>query len=448
VVNRGLALHAGLLFAPVIDGRLRALDAESGSIVWEARVAFPEDHYTITMAPRVAGDSVLIGVSGGERPARGFFDAYDVFTGHRRWRFHTVPGDPSQPFENEAMRMAAGTWDRDWWTRGGGGSVWDGMAYDAELGLVYVGTGNASPWTFQLRSSRDKDNLYVASILAVELETGVLRWHYQVVPGDNWDYDSVQQLVLADIRVLGRRRRVLMQANKNGFYYVIDRVTGQFLSAGPFAQVSWARGVHPRTGRPLVNEAAYYGTQAIRLAPGPAGAHNWAPMSFNPDTGLTYIPALTGSSFSYAAQPVYDPRRAFGIVLPPPPPQLPSPRSIGPQPVDGPGGSGALIAWDPVRRRIRWRQPGGSSFGGGTVTTASNLVFQTLNDGRLVAYTAHAGQPLLDLDTGLRNGIGPPITYRLDGRQYVAVMGGTFAPRLVTFAVEERHAAPRTVGVP
>ncbi len=461
VVNRGLALYRGLVIAPVIDGRLRALDAEDGTVVWESRVAFPQDHYTITMAPRIAKGKVIVGVSGSDRPTRGFFDAYDALTGRRAWRFYTVPGDPSKPFENAAMKSAAATWDNEWWKRGGGGAVWDGMAYDPDLGLVYVGTGNAMPWTHQLRSSRDKDNLYVASILAVNVDTGSLNWHYQVVPGDNWDFDSVQHLILADLRIVGRTRKVIMQANKNGFYYVLDRMTGQFISGTPFSQVTWARGIHPTTGRPIVNEEAYYDTVAVLISPGAGGAHNWSPMSFNPNTGLTYIPTSTASSFSYAAETVFEPQpgRTTGIVLPAPPPQRPSPPAIGPVPIAGAGGRGALVAWDPVRREMRWRVPGGGGIGGGTLTTAGNLVFQSLSSGRLVAYSADVGEKLLDIDTGLRSGMGPPITYRLDGRQFVAVMGGVgfgfgggtgnddntapFTPKLLTYALGPRYAVPR-----
>ena len=223
VVNRGLAIYQGMIIAPVIDGRLQALDAETGKVVWEARVAYPQDHYTITMAPRIAKGKVIIGASGGDRPTRGFFAAYDAATGRRAWRFYTVPGDPSKPFENAAMKKAADTWDGEWWKLGGGGAVWDGMAYDPEADLVYVGTGNAEPWPLQLRSSKGKDNLYVCSILAVDVDTGELKWHYQVVPGDIWDFDSVQHLILADLKIDGRARKVIMQANKNGFYYVIDR---------------------------------------------------------------------------------------------------------------------------------------------------------------------------------------------------------------------------------
>jgi PQQ-dependent dehydrogenase (methanol/ethanol family) len=454
VVNRGIAIYQGLVIAPVIDGRLQALDAATGRPVWESRVAYPQDHFTITMAPRIAKGKVIIGVSGGDRPTRGFFDAYDAMTGRRAWRFYTVPGDPSKPFENPALKKAAQTWDKEWWMRGGGGAVWDGMAYDPEAGLVYVGTGNAEPWTFHLRSSKDKDNLYVASILAVHVDTGELKWHYQVVPGDNWDFDSVQHLVLADLVINGRTRKVIMQANKNAFFYVIDRLTGQFISAQPFSYVTWAKGIDQNTGRPIVNEEAFYGTDAILISPGGGGAHNWSPMSFNPRAGLVYIPTSTNNSFSYAAEPVFNPQpgRMTGTVRPAPTPVRPPPPAIGPPPIEGPGGRGALVAWDPVKQEMRWRRPGGGGIGGGTLTTAGNLVFQALSDGRLLAYSADKGEKLLELQTGLRSGMGPPITYRLDGRQHVAVMGGVgtitggnagpgnqatpFLPKLMVFVLD------------
>jgi quinohemoprotein ethanol dehydrogenase len=456
VVNRGLAVYNGMVFAPVIDGRLQALDANTGRPVWEARVAYPQDHYTVTMAPRIAKGKVIIGASGGDRTTRGFFDAYDAVTGHRAWRFYTVPGDPSRGFENEAMRKAAATWDveKEWWKYGGGGAVWDGMAFDPEAGLVYVGTGNAQPWTFLHRSSKDKDNLYAASILAVDVDTGQLKWHYQVVPGDNWDFDSVQHLILADLQIGGRTRNVIMQANKNAFFYVIDRITGQFISAQPFSYVTWAKGIDQKTGRPIVNEEAYYGTDAILIQPGGGGAHNWSPMSFNPMSGLVYIPTSTNNSFSYAAEPKYDPQpgRMTGTVRPAPAPVRPPPPAVGPPPIEGPGGRGALVAWDPVAQQMRWRNPGGGGIGGGTMTTAGNLVFQALSDGRLLAYSADKGEKLLEIQTGLSSGMGPPITYRVDGKQYVALMGGVgsvalgnagpgnnatpFSPKLLTFALE------------
>ena len=430
VVNRGLAIYKGMIYAPVIDGRLQALDAETGKVVWEARIAYPQDHYTITMAPRIAKGKVIIGASGGDRPTRGFFDAYDAMTGRRAWRFYTVPGDPAKGFENAAMKKAAATWDQEWWKNGGGGAVWDGLAYDADAELVYVGTGNAEPWTFHLRSSKEMDNLYACAILAVDVNTGELKWHYQVVPGDNWDFDSVQHLTLATLRINGRDRKVIMQANKNGFYYVIDRLTGQFISAQPFGYVTWAKGIDQKTGRPIVNPEAFYGTDPIRISPGGGGAHNWAPMAFNPIAGLTYIPTSTNNSFVYAAEPKFDPRPGVmtGTVRPAPEPKLPPPPAIGPPPIEGTGNRGALVAWDPVAQTMKWRMPGGGGIGGGAMTTAGNLVFQVLADGRLMAYSADKGEKLLELQTGLRSGMGPPITYKLDGKQYVALMGGVGQP--------------------
>jgi PQQ-dependent dehydrogenase (methanol/ethanol family) len=446
VVNRGLAIYQGTIIAPVIDGRLEALDAETGKVIWEARVAFPQDNYTITMAPRIAKGKVIIGVSGAEYPVRGFFAAFDAATGQQAWKFYTVPGDPSKPFENAAMRKAAASWDGDYWKLGGGGTVWDGMAYDPDSDLIYVGTGNGGPWPEELRKSKGKDNLYVASILAVQPETGELRWHYQTVPGDSWDFDTVQQMILADITINGRQRKVIMQANKNGFYYILDRVTGQFLSAEPFAQVTWAKGIDGKTGRPIVNPEAYYGTsETVRVSPGPGGAHNWSPMSYNPATGLVYIPTSTGSSFGYARDEnfTYKPgQQNMGIVFSfgrggaggngggqtsapkPPPPAAKNPPAIGPEQKEGERG-GALIAWDPVTQKERWRRPGGGGIGGGTVTTAGNLVIQVIPDGRMVIYSADKGDKLLEVQTGLRGGMGPPVTYQVDGKQYVSFMGGT-----------------------
>jgi quinohemoprotein ethanol dehydrogenase len=438
VVHRGLATYQNLIIAPIIDGRLQALDAETGKVVWEARVAYPQDNYTVTMAPRIAKGKVIVGVSGSEYPVRGFFAAFDAPTGHSVWKFYTVPGDPSKPFENAAMKAAAATWNPEAWKLGGGATVWDGFAYDPEADLVYVGTGNAGPWPEELRHSKGKDNLYACSVLAVRPDTGELKWYFQMVPGDSWDYDSVQQLLLADITVKGRPRKVIMQANKDGFYYVIDRVTGQFISGQPFAQVTWARGLNEETGRPIVNEAAHYGSQTISLSPGPGGAHNWSPMSFNPATGLVYIPTTSAGSYDFAVEEnfTYKPgEKNRGVVRqggpgapagtdPPSAAKLPSPPAIGPEPPP-PGERGILVAWDPATQKERWRAPGGGSIGGGTVTTAGNLVFQVIPDGRLVAYRADTGEKLLDVKTGLRGGMGPPITYQIDGIQYVSLMGGT-----------------------
>jgi quinohemoprotein ethanol dehydrogenase len=425
-------MYQGLVIAPIIDGRLVALDALTGRPVWEARVSYAQDNYTITMAPRIAKGKVIIGTSGAELPTRGFFAAYDALTGRQAWKFYTVPGDPSKPYENPALKKAAETWSGDFWKLGGGGSVWDGMAYDPEADLLYVGTGNGGPWPEELRKSKGKDNLYLCSILAVKPDTGELKWYFQMVPGDSWDYDSVQQLLLADLTVRGQQRKVIMQANKNGFYYVLDRITGQFISGAPFARVTWARGLDERTGRPFVNPEAFYGTEAVQISPGPGGAHNWAPMSFNPSTGLVYIPTslVSSSTFAIDTEFEYKPgqsnigiRRGAGGAKGGPPPTVPPPPAIGPEAPQGQ--TNVLVAWDPVAQKERWRRLGGGSIGGGTLTTAGNLVIQVIPDGRLVAYRADTGEKLHEIQTGLRGGMGPPMTYQVDGKQYIALMGGT-----------------------
>ncbi len=466
VVNRGIAIYKGLILAPVIDGRLQALNAETGKPVWEARVAFSQDEYTITMAPRMAGGRVIVGVSGGDHPKRGFFDAYDAMTGQRLWRFYTVPGDPTKQFENSAMRKASATWDKDAWKLGGGGAVWDGIAYDPETDLVYAGTGNAEPWPEDLRGAKGKDSLYACSIVAVHAATGELQWYYQTVPDDIWDYDNVQQMILTELTIHGKRHKVIMQASKNGFFYVLDRATGEFISAEPFAKVNWAKGIDAKTGRPIVNQDAHYGKTPITIFPSAGGAHNWSPMSFDPITGLVYISGNTASSWTFAAVEKFEPKTDRtsnnGLVKPMPTPRENNLSVIGPEPLPGTGSRGALIAWDPVAQQMRWRMPGGGGIGGGTVSTAGNVVFQVINDGRLMAYSADKGEKLLEIQTGLRSGMGPPITYQLDGKQYVALMGGVgtvvgnagpqntvstttaIPPKLLVFALDGTAALPDT----
>jgi len=285
------------------------------------------------------------------------------------------------------------------------------------------------------------------------------------VPGDSWDFDSVQHLILADLPIGGRTRKVIMQANKDAFYYVIDRVTGQFISAGPFSQATWASGLDPKTGRPIVNKEAYYGTAATLVTPGGGGAHNWSPMAFNPMTRLAYVPTSTVNTFSYAVEQPFNPRPGSmtGTVRPAPAPVAPAPPAIGPKPLESSGQRGALVAWDPVAGEARWRTPGGGGIGGGTLTTAANLVFQVLGNGHLMAYSADKGEKLADIDTGLRSGMGPPITYRVDGKQYVALMGGVgqaaaggnagpgnqptpFLPKLLVFALDATGTLPTSSG--
>lgn len=473
VVNRGLALYHNKIYLPANDGRLIALDADTGKPVWEARVSWVQDEQTLTMAPRIARGKVIVGAAGGDRPTRGFFAAYDADTGREVWRFWTVPGDPAKGFESSAMRKAAATWDGEWWKLGGGGSVWDGISYDPDSDLVYVGTGNAEPWPQSLRNkdvSTGHDNLYVASIVAVNAATGELKWHYQMVPGDQWDYDSVQQMILADLTINGKVRKVIMQANKNGFFYVLDRITGEFISAQPFSKVTWAKGIDQKTGRPIINKEVMYGTNPVPVSPGGGGAHSWSPMSFNPQTGLVYIPSRGWDTFNYAADPDFKPdasrvggagqsglkTNTRGLAMQPPGP------AAGPEPLKG-GELGTLVAFDPVKQEIRWRVPVGNSRYGGTLSTASNLLFQVAPNGRLIAYSADKGEMLLELPTGMRNGMGPPITFMVDGKQYIALMGGSggtpspgrsaesttpMKPRLLVFGLDGKATLPQTGAAP
>jgi quinohemoprotein ethanol dehydrogenase len=458
VVNRGLALYGETVISPVIDGRVVALDAASGTVVWSTRI-LPEDSTgaSITMAPRIAGGKVIVGVAGGEFvPHRGFFVALDARSGRELWRFYTVPGDPSEPFENPAMAEAAKTWSGEWWTYGGGGSLWDGLSYDPDANLIYVGTGNGAPWPGMLRGPEGLDNLYVSSILAVDADTGQLAWHYQAVPGDSWDIDNVQQLTLAEVTIDGRPRQVLMQASKGGFLYVLDRVTGEFISATPFAPLNWARGHEPRTGRPLINREAYYTTtQPAVISPASGGAANWAALAYSPDTGLLYVPVSGFSSRAYIATPFElvpgraiqesgTPRGAIPPGTEPPGTRPPvTPPYVGPsQDLRG----GFLMAFDPAARSERWRVEGGGGAGGGVVVTASGLVLQTMNDGRLRALDADSGASLWEVQTGQR-GLGPPITYQVDGRQHLSFLAGTgrgggLPPMVYTFTLGGQQPMP------
>jgi quinohemoprotein ethanol dehydrogenase len=426
VVNRGVALWKGKVYVAAYDGRLIALDAASGQKIWEKDTLIDHDHsYTITGAPRVYNGKVLIGQGGAEYGVRGYITAYDADTGNQLWRWFTVPGDPAKPFEDSSMEAAAKTWDPagKYWINGGGGTPWDTITYDPELNMVYIGTGNGSPWNRKLRSPSGGDNLYLASIVALNADTGKYVWHYQETPGDHWDYTSTQPMILADITIDGAPRKVILHAPKNGFFFVIDRTNGKFISAKNFVDVNWDTG-YDANGRPIEVPAAR-GDEPYDSIPGPYGAHNWHPMSFNPQTGLVYLPAqnvpLNLTPEKSFAQNAATPGKFggttgwnIGFVLNGVPPKAPA--------------YGRLLAWDPVKQKEAWRVEYPAPWNGGTLTTAGNLVFQGTADGRFVAYNATTGEKLWESATGT-GVVAAASTYMLDGVQYVSVAvgwGGVF----------------------
>jgi PQQ-dependent dehydrogenase (methanol/ethanol family) len=420
VVNRGVALYRGKVYVGTLDGRLIAIDAQSGKPMWSVATTDPAQPYAVTGYPRIAKDMVIIGNAGAEYGVRGYVSAYNADTGKMIWRTYTVPGDPKRGFESKAMEQAAKTWSGEWWKVGGGGTVWEGIVYDPSLDLLYFGTGNATAWYRDLRGKREDDNLYAASILAVRASSGELAWYFQTVPGDNWDYDATQPLVQADLTIAGRPRKVIMQASKNGFFYVLDRQTGEFISGTPFVSgITWATGLNPKTGRPIESPTAYAGLQPVIVSPDPGGAHNWHPMAFNPATGLVYLAAKQGTNALHApdAQWKYDPKNAnLGVDARYEGPLLKTLISLPPP-------SGELLAWDPVRQRAAWRAPYPVVEGGGVLTTAANLVFQGRGDGIFAAYRATDGRQLWQFDAGTGI-IASPVTYSVDGVQYVSVMAG------------------------
>ena len=420
VVNRGVALYRGKVYVGTLDGRLIALDAQSGKPVWSTLTIDPMRPYAITGYPRVANGLVIIGNAGAEYGVRGYISAYDAETGKQLWRTYTVPGDPAHGFESAAMERAAKTWSGDWWTVGGGGTAWEGIVYDPALDLLYFGTGNATAWYRNLRGKPDGDSLYTSSIVAVRRRTGELAWYFQTVPGDNWDYDATQPLMQADLQIAGRTRNVIMQASKNGFFYVLDRKTGEFISGAPFVKgVTWASGLDPKTGRPVVSPSAYAGLEPVMVSPDAGGAHNWNPMAFNPTTGLVYLPAKVGTNMVHAPDPKwkYNPKNVnIGM-------DARYEGSLSKKLESLPPPTGELLAWDPVKQTAAWRASYPVVEGGGVLATAANLVFQGRADGVFAAYRATDGRELWKFDAG--TGImAPPVTYTVDGVQYVSVMAG------------------------
>jgi quinohemoprotein ethanol dehydrogenase len=428
-VNRGVAAYQGKLFVGTLDGRLVALDAATGNEVWSVVTVDQTKAYTITGAPRVIKGKVIIGNGGAEFGVRGYISAYDAQTGKMLWRFYTVPGDPSQPFEAPILAEAAKTWHGEWWKLGGGGTVWDSMAYDPDLDLLYIGTGNGSPWNQQYRSPGGGDNLFLSAIVALKPDTGEYVWHYQSTPGETWDFTATQHIVLADLTIDGQPRKVLMQAPKNGFFYVIDRTNGRLISAKPFVPVNWAKEIDLKTGRPVEDPASRFMNpkQPALVAPGPYGAHNWHPMSFSPQTGLVYLPAQE-LAMAYLTDPKFKERPiGFNIgidataVMMPEDPQI---RAAALATVKG-----SLKAWDPVTQTVKWSVEHPAAWNGGVLSTAGNLVFQGNVGGEFVAYNAADGTKLWSFpaQTGV---VAAPATYAIGEEQYVVVLagwGGTYA---------------------
>jgi alcohol dehydrogenase (cytochrome c)/quinohemoprotein ethanol dehydrogenase len=421
-VNRGAALYGDKLYFGSLDGRLIALDAKTGKEVFAKKVVPNDSDYAITGAPRIAKGRVLIGAAGGEYKARGYLAAYDAQTGAEVWKFYTVPGDPSKGFEDKAQEAAAKTWSGEWWKYGGGGTVWDAIVYDPKTNLVYFGTGNAEPWN-PAPVGRKGDSLYTSSIVAVNADTGAYAWHFQETPQDRWDFDSDAPITVADLKIGGQDRHVVMHAPKNGHVYLLDAKSGQFLSAKAFSTVNWAKSIDSKTGAPDFNPEAFYekSDKPWISLPGALGAHSWQPQSFSPKTGLLYIPA-NDLAYPYLAQKDW---KATDIGF-----QTGLDGGSVSMPADPKARAGAaaatkgrLVAWDPVTQSARWTVDYAGPWNGGVLSTAGNLVFQGTAGGTFAAYSADAGKKLWSFptQTGV---IAAPMTYAIDGQQYVAIMVG------------------------
>jgi PQQ-dependent dehydrogenase (methanol/ethanol family) len=428
--NRGAALWQeggdNYIYVGSFDGRLIALNADSGEVIWSVQTVPENKHYTITGAPRVIDGKVIIGNGGAELGVRGYITAYDALTGEQLWRFYTVPGDPAKPQESQALEDAVASWTGEWWKFGGGGTVWDAMAYDPALNLLYIGTGNGSPWNRNIRSPDGGDNLYLNSIVAINPDNGDYVWHYQVTPKDNWDYTATQHLMLAelDLNNDGNTTPVIMQAPKNGFFYVLDRRDGTLLSADAYAHINWASHVDMATGKPVENPVADYNeTGGSLIWPAPFGAHNWQPMAFNPGAGLVYIPEqrvpgyyTPDDKFSFTQHRWNTGVDFWGMRF--------NPNPLIAKATNDAILRGYLSAWDPVTQRKVWQVEHPKVSNGGVLATAGELVFQGTGEGGFYAYDASNGERLWGYQTDSAVLAGP-ISYALDGEQYIAVTQGS-----------------------
>ncbi len=422
VVNRGVAVWEGKVFVGTIDGRLIALDSATGEELWSVVTVDQTKPYTITGAPRIVKGQVIIGNGGAEYGVRGYITAYDANTGRQNWRYYTVPGNPADGFEQPELEMAAQTWNGEWWRLGGGGTVWDSMAYDPELNLLYIGVGNGSPWNQSLRSPGGGDNLFLTSIMAINPDDGTYRWHYQTTPGETWDYTATQHIIVADVTIDGAERRVVMQAPKNGFFYVLDAATGQLITAEKFVPVSWASHIDLETDRPVEIPEARYNETGVPLIvqPSALGGHNWHPMSFSQRTNLVYL-AARENIMGYTAETEYITSErgwntgtdfAAGAAL------------ISAAGDQAPTRQSYLLAWDPIAQREVWRVPHlDPSDAAGVLSTAGGLVFQGNAEGEFVAYRDDNGERLWSAMTQAVT-VAAPITFLVDGVQHVAVLAG------------------------
>jgi quinohemoprotein ethanol dehydrogenase len=451
--SRGISYYNGKIFTATWEGRLIALNAKTGKQIWSVLTIDPDKQMSITGAPKAFAGKVVIGNGGSEAaPNRGYVSAYDAETGKLVWRFFIVPGNPANGFENKAMEMAAKTWTGEWWKYGGGGNAWHGFTYDAELHTLYIGTGNGGPWNPKVRSEKGGDNLFLSSIVALNPDDGTYKWHYQTTPGDAWDYNSNMDIVLGTLKIKGTDTKVLMHAPKNGFFYVINREEGKLISAKPFVETTWASAIDSLTGRPVINPNARYDTGNVYITPSPHGAHSWHAMSYNPKTGLVYIPTIHDAAvFSTVGVNTTewktDPSKG-GIAV-----SLFEPKKM-PRPYPG-----SLEAWNPVTQQLVWILPYKELWNAGTLTTAGNLVFQGTAEGTFLAINAQSGKIVWTYNAGL--GISaPPITYKISGKQYVALLvgwGGAFAGvgnknlgwdynhhmrRLIVFALDGKAKVP------
>jgi quinohemoprotein ethanol dehydrogenase len=442
VVNRGLAVWKGRVYVASVDGYLHAIDAATGKRVWRVDTLPDRNpgsfHYFVTGAPQLAGDLVVIGSGGADfKGARGSVSAYSLETGEFKWRFYTVPRDPELgPQDQPHLEAAARTWPAKYdWSMGGGGTAWDGLAYDPREKLVYIGTANASPYHGEHDPAGQGDELFVASIVAIHADSGRMAWYYQEIPGEGWDYDTTNKLVLAELTLDGKPRRVIMQASKDGYLYVLDRVTGEFLSGKPFASVNWTKGLDPKTHRPIINPAADWGRAPALIFPAAVGAHGWQPMSYNPRTGLVYIPVIDAAmvyvdtskrragliegnfDLAFFFPEDYAPRELESLYG-----KLPSLESLSPN-GKPPKSRGLIRAVEPLTGKVVWEQQTHSVWDGGVLSTAGNLVFRGDDGGYLNVYAADSGQLLKRVEVG-SSIMAAPMTYRIKGTQYVSVMAG------------------------